>query len=51
MEHQEKFTYFLQQLHGNENQNTEIQKLEREDNSLSGQSLELKSKQSRARVQ
>lgn len=50
MEHQEKFTYFLQQLHGNENQNTEIQKLEREDNSLSGQSLELKSKQSRARV-
>lgn len=50
MKHQEKFNNFLQQLHGNENQNTS-QKLEREDDSLSGQSLELKSKQSRARVQ
>ncbi|CAL1689335.1 unnamed protein product [Lasius platythorax] len=49
MKHQEKFNNFLQQLHGNENQNTS-QKLEREDDSLSGQSLELKSKQSRARV-
>lgn len=50
MEHQEKFNNFLQQLQVvNENQNTN-QKLEKEDD-LSGQSVELKSKQSRARVQ
>ncbi|XP_029664559.1 protein IWS1 homolog A-like [Formica exsecta] len=47
MEHQEKFNNFLQRLHKNENQNI-IQKLEREDDS--GQSMELKSKQSRARI-
>ncbi|XP_070158672.1 DNA ligase 1 [Polyergus mexicanus] len=47
MEHQEKFNNFLQRLHRNENKNI-IQKLEREDDS--GQSMELKSKQSRARI-
>lgn len=50
VEHQEKFNNLLQQLHKNKNQNT-IQKLEREDDSLSGQSMELKSKQSHARIQ
>ncbi|KAL6426311.1 hypothetical protein ACFW04_009086 [Cataglyphis niger] len=49
MEHQEKFNNLLQRLHKNEDQNT-IQKLQREDDSLSGQSMELKSKQSRARI-
>lgn len=50
MEHQEKFNNFLQQLQfENENQNT-IQKLEREEDTLSGQSMELKSKKSRSRV-
>lgn len=50
MEHQEKFNNLLQRLHKNEDQNT-IQKLQREDANLSGQSMELKSKQSRARIQ
>lgn len=46
-EHQEKFGNFLQQLNGNEDQDA----VQNEDASLSGQSIELKSKQSHARVQ
>lgn len=46
-EHQEKFGNLLQQLNGNEKQDA----VQNGDASLSGQSIELKSKQSHARVQ
>lgn len=46
-EHQEKFGNFLQQLNGNEDQDA----VKNRDTNLSGQSIELKSKQSHARVQ
>lgn len=44
-EHQDKFGNFLQQLNGNEDA------VRNGDTTLSGQSIEFKSKQSQARVQ
>lgn len=49
-EQQEKFGDFLQQLNENQDQDT-VKKSVNEDANLSGQSIELKSKQSHARVQ
>lgn len=46
-EQQEKFGIFLQQLNGNQDQDA----VQNEDANLSEQSIELKSKQSQARVQ
>lgn len=48
-EHRDNFNDFLQKLQENENYN--VVQTEENKNVLSGKSLELKSKQSRARVQ
>lgn len=52
-EHQDKFNDFLQQLSKHYNQEETVEKSEsnKEELDLNGQSLELKSKQSRARLQ